>query len=217
MRLCKEKIVAMVICIVFMLIAGTCFYSEYIRIQNIFDKMYYTRVRAHYDWWGGALGGLGNKADSFSEMPQIKQISRDMESNYTSDGYFENFYKDEYLNDGEVISIACDRNESVLDIAVAKRVNGIDIIYRYSYDVKTKQLQENVECRTDVKYYINYQEALMIAETVGITNKELLEYRQYLLYDKLLTDWLDANLSRFSVKRWGRVKFIEVLPSESSK
>ena len=59
MRLCKEKIVAMVICIVFMLIAGTCFYSEYIRVQNIFDKMYYTRVRTHYDWWGGHWEDLG--------------------------------------------------------------------------------------------------------------------------------------------------------------
>ena len=44
---------------------------------------------------------------------------------------------------------------------------------------------------------------------------ELLKWRQYLLRDKLLKDWLDVTFSRFSAKRWGRVEFIEVLPLDS--
>jgi len=231
MRLCKEKIVAMVICIVFMLIAGTCFYSEYIRIKNIFDKMYYTRVRTHYDWWGGALGGGGNEPTSFSNMPQIVRISRDEESYYTDEGYFVNNYKGEYLGEGESLVIVCERNEKTMAIIAAKRFTEFKIIYRYTYDIKKRQLKEVVECRYGELYsgeaneypesYKEYsddlQEILLVIGDTGLTKEDLIQYKKYFLYDKLLTDWQAANDSRFSANRLGNVEFIEVLPLEANE
>jgi len=57
----------------------------------------------------------------------------------------------------------------------------------------------------------------MIAEEAGFSKEDLMEYKQYFLYDKLLTDWLEANESRFTIGSWGRVDFMEVLPLEGSK
>jgi len=155
-------------------------------------------------------------ASSFDIMPQIDG-PREWGRTIAYEGAFQNSYKEEYLEEGETISVVCERNYDALEIAVAKQLNGVRIIYRYSYDIKTKQLLENLECSVGGKYYMNSQEAFMIAEAAGITDDELIECRQYLLCDKLLTDWLDVTFSRFSTNRWGRVKFIEVLPSASSK
>ena len=222
-----KKIKSIVIYLGCFIFVGTLVYKQFIQIQNIFDQMYYTRIRTHYDWWGGALGGLGNPADSFSKMPQIKQISRDAESNFTSDGYFENSYKDEYIGDGESLVIVSDRNEKTMEIIAVKRFNEFDIIYRYTYDINTKQLKETVECdygeiynenpRFFREHTENPQEILLMIEKAGLTKEDLLQYKKYFLYDKLLTDWLDANFSRFSANRWGRVEYTEVLPLESSK
>ncbi|GLC80085.1 TipC family immunity protein [Lacrimispora brassicae] len=219
-----RKRIIIIICI---LLSGVFIYKQFIQIQNIFDQMYYTRIRTHYDWWGGALGGFGNKADSFSKMPQIKQISRDAESNYTVDGYFTNGYKEEYLSEGESLVITFDRNEKTMEIIAVKRFNEFDIIYRYTYDIKKKQLTETVECdygeiynenpRFFREHTKNPQEILLIIEKAGLTKEDLLQYKKYFLYDKLLTDWVDGNLTRFSANRWGRVEYTEALPLVSSK
>jgi len=213
MRLCKEKIVAMVICIVFMLIAGTCFYSEYIRVQNIFDQRYYTRIRTHYDWWEGALGGSGNKQSSFSKMPQIEPVSRDEESFYTEMQGFMNYYQDEYLREGESLVIDCRSNEKKVYIVATKRFNGFEIVYSYTYDIEEKCLQEKVGYVGE-KTTVDIQEVLLMVEKSGLTKEDLLQYKKYFLYDKLLTDWLAVNESGFSINDLGNVEFIEVLPLE---
>ena len=221
-----RDIKGIVFCLICFIFVGTLVFTQFIRIQNIFDQMYYTRVRSSYSWWG-----VGNDVTSFENMPQIKQISRDAESDYTIDGYFRNIYKDEYLSEGESLIIVFDRNEKTMEIIAVKRFNEFDIIYRYTYDIKKKQLTETVECdygelysgefneypESYKEHTKNLQEILLIIEEAGLTKEDLMKYKQYFLYDKLLTDWLDANLSRFSAKRWGRIEYIEVLPLETGK
>lgn len=226
MRRYKKKV--MVISLVCLLVLGNLIYKEFIRVQNIFDQMHYTRIRTHYDWWGGALGGFGNKADSFSKMPQTEPISRDEESFYTEMGVFDDSYKEEYLRQGESLVIVCDRTEKTVEIIAVMRFNEFDIIYRYRYDIKTKKLHENLECEYGERssgesneylegykeYSEDLQEILVIIEKSGLTKEDLIEYKKYFLYDKLLTDWLAANYSRFSIENLGNVEFIEVLPLE---
>jgi len=192
------------------LISGVCLivfiifvYKQFVQVKNIFDHMYYNTVQSSYPF------------SSFRRMEQIEDVYVDWGSSYAVDGIFDNDYKEEYLREVEQISVVCDRNNSTLEIIVAKQLRGVEIVFRYSYDVKTKQLLENMECLVDEKYYNNSQEVLMITEMAGITEDELLKWRQYLLRDKLLKDWLDVTFSRFSAKRWGRVEFIEVLPLDS--
>jgi len=150
--------------------------------------MYYTRIRTHYDWWEGGLGGFGNKVISFANMPQIKRISRDAESNYTTDGYFRNEYKDECLSEGESLIIVFDRNEKTMEIIAVKRFNEFDIVYRSTYDIKKKQLTETVECdygelysgefneypESYKEHTENLQEILLIIEKAGLTKEDLL-------------------------------------------
>ena len=213
-----RDIKGIVFCLICFIFVGILVFTQLIQIQNVFDQMYYNRIG-------------GQSSDTFSNMIQIEPVSRDAESNFRSDGYFENIYKDEYLNEGESLVIVCDRNEKTLGIIGVKRFTEFKIIYRYTYDIKTKQLHETVECLYGELYSgefneyreefrertKNPQEILLVIEEAGLTKEDLIKYKQYFLYDKLLTDWLDANLSRFSAKRWGRIEYIEVLPLETGK
>lgn len=224
----SKNIMIIVICI---LLTGLFVYKQFIRIQNIFDQMYYTRIRTHYDWWEGTMGGLGNKGTSFGKMPQIEPISRDSESVYTADGYFINDYKDSFLQEGERISIYFDRERKILMIAAQKQFSDFKLFYEYTYDVETKQINEAIHCtyvpldsgesNNNKKEFSEYtkdlKEILAIIEPAGLTENDLIQYKKYFLYDKLLTDWLNVNHSRFSVNQWGRVEYIEVLPLESSE
>ena len=209
----KKRIAIIVVSLTGLLLAGNSIYKNYIRIQNVFDQMYYTRIRTHYDWWCGALGGFGNKAISFSKMPQIEPVSRDEESYYTSEGYFQDFYLPEYLGKGERLSTVCSRNNGTVYIEAQKKFNEFTIAYYYEYDVKTKRMQEIVECYNEDEYLADIQEVYRMASEFGLSKKNLIGYKKYFLYDKLLTDWLAANSSRFSVSDWGNVEFVEVLPS----
>ena len=62
--------------------------------------------------------------------------------------------------------------------------------------------------------------SLWILGRLGVKSQEvkakedLLQYKKYFLYDKLLTDWLAVNESGFSINDLGNVEFIEVLPLE---
>ncbi len=210
-----KKIKSIVIYLVCFIFVGTLVYKQFIQIQNIFDQMFYTRIKSY----------------SFSNMQQIKPVSRDKESNYTSDGDFESDYKEEYLGEGESLAIVFDRNNKDMEIIAVKRFNEFRIVFRYTYDIKTKKLTETVGCRygelysgefnqysEDYKEHTeNLQEILLIIEKSGLTEEDLLQYKKYFLYDKLLTDWSDANFSRFSANRWGKVEYTEVLPLENSK
>ena len=216
MRQCVKKIRLIVIYLGFFILVGILFYKQFIQIQNVFDQMYYTRIRTHYDWWGGALGGLGNPADSFSKMSQIKPVSRNEESFYTEMRGFVNYYKEEYLREGESLVIDCRSNEKNVYIVATKRFNGFEIVYTYTYNIKNKYLQEKVGYFGE-KTTVDIQEVVLMAGESGLTKEDLLQYKKYFLYDKLLSDWLAVNGSRFSINDLGNVEFIEVLPFEVSE
>jgi len=212
-----------IITIVFALfLISLCIYKQFIRVQNIFDQIFYDRVQTSFEKLF-----VGS---SFDKMPQIDGVKQ-WGSTVDYYGEYENNYKKEYLNYGERIYIDCSSDSKVMIINAVKQFDGLKIIFSYTYDVRKKQLTETVECRYgelaygdrngDIVYYKEYiddlQEVLEFIEANGLTKEDLIKYKQYFLYDKLLTDWLDANYSRFSANRWGRVKYIEVLPLESSK
>lgn len=102
MKWSKGKLAIIVVCLVCLSFAGNLFYKEFIRTQNIFDKMFYTRIRTHYDWWGEPLGG------------------------------FSNDHKIECLREGERKNIFCSRNnlEKSVVITVRKQVDEFETTYQ---------------------------------------------------------------------------------------
>lgn len=79
--------------------------------------------------------------------------------------------------------------------------------YGELYSGESNEYLEDFKEHTD-----NLDEILLVIERVGLTKEDLLQYKKYFLYDKLLTNWLDANNSRFSVGvhrgvviRWQRI------------
>ena len=57
-----RDIKGIVFCLICFIFVGTLVFTQFIRIQNIFDQMYYTRVRSSYSWWG-----VGNDVTSFEK------------------------------------------------------------------------------------------------------------------------------------------------------
>ena len=212
-----------IITIVFALfLISLCIYKQFIRVQNIFDQIFYDRVQTSFEKLF-----VGS---SFDKMPQIDGVKQ-WGSTVDYYGEYENNYKKEYLNYGERIYIDCSSDSKVMKINAVKQFDGFKIMFSYTYDVRKKQLTEIVECHYgelaygdrngEIVYYKEYiddlQEVLEFIEANGLTEADLNKYKKYFLYDKLLTDWLDANFSRFSANRWGRVEYIEVLPLETSE
>ena len=212
----KKRIAVIVVSLICLLTVGNLIYKNYIRVQNVFDQMHYARTRSHYVWWGTAMGGGGNGEASFHKMPQIEPVSRDSESYYEAEGYFEDSYISDYLKEGERLEIVCYRDGEAVGIKAQKHFSEFTIIYYYDYDVKTKRMQESVECYNEDEYLSDIQEVCRMANEYGLSKEDLKKYKKYFLYDKLLTDWLAVNPSRFSINDWGRVEFIEVLPLESA-
>lgn len=69
----KKKVVIALFIITGMIIVGYSYYEHYTKIQNVFDHMFYTRVRTNYDWFGE------NKKTLFDNMEQLEDIPKDRE------------------------------------------------------------------------------------------------------------------------------------------
>lgn len=214
----KRAIMRNLLCLICLFLVGSFVYKHFIRVQNIFDQMYYNRVQTGFQEF--------LESASFDKMPQIDNGGKQWGRTVPYEGVFDNNYKKEYLNENERLFIVCERNQKVMSIEIVKQFDEFKICFQYIYDVRKKQLVEIISCGYgglnseetyrflgDFKEYTeDLDKILIIIEEAGLTKEDLLQYKKYFLYDKLLTDWLAVSKSRFTVERWGRVKFIEVLP-----
>ena len=116
-----KKIVIIAAVAVVILITGIFVYKNYIREQNVFDQMYYTRVHKYFDWFNP-----GNPRGLFSNMKQLYPVGRDEEQTYTSGGYFFELYRPEYIKKGDRLQIDFYSNDIVPD--------GIYITYQTNWE-----------------------------------------------------------------------------------
>lgn len=179
----KKFIIRLIIAFLLVGIIVGFIYFRYIRIQNVFDEMYYTRVHKTFDWWSP-----GDYRGMFGNMPQLKIVGRDVEQGNVSEGTFNERYQTKYLEDDEE-----------LEIDFFSKKNGAEFYISYAYVVDNKR-KWHIYCYTLEDRTLTY----------STNDKEHPEKKQF-LYDRFLNDWFEANegKTRFSMDNLGKVTMRE--------
>ncbi len=178
----RDKIIIITLLSIVLFVVGTNVAKKVIRERNVFDEMYYSRVhRTFVDFWG-AWGG--NFRTMFSNMPQMKSVSRDEEMINTQEGRFFECYKQEYLNDDERLHVSMYTDDKEMYITFSYDDEEGHKWYSYCYYVDDKQL---------------------VYETNDPDNTE----RKNFLYEIFLPDWFEANegMTHYSMDRLGKFTF----------
>lgn len=209
----KKKVVIGLFIFGGMIIAGYSYYQHYVKNQNVFDQMFYTRVRTHYEWFGG------NQKTSFNNMEQLEDISKDAELYSTQEGVFEESYKKDYTGEDNYITIDFYREEKIIIFSYRIEFPSEDerLWMTYTYDLERKKLiKEPLSIvssmyNSESQYNTDLFQIKDLLSRHNLTLQEIEQTQYWFLYDRILADWLDANKnqSRFSLENLGRFKFVD--------
>ena len=143
----RRSIFLIVFLIIVILLIGSRFYQQFIRIQNVFDQMYYTRVHERFDWWNP-----GNFRGLFENMEQLENAGRDTEQSSTWEGYFFEQYRPEFLEEGTSLKI--DFFMEPKEILIEYDTNDGEKFYIYRYYVQNRTLlyESNDPDNTDKEF-----------------------------------------------------------------
>ena len=208
-----------VLIIIFIICTGVFLFYKYYVIQNTFDQMYYTRIRYHYDWFGG------NRSTLFDNMKQLEGITRDGELAATQEGAFSNDYVPEYLPENGWLYICVDKNKRFVSFTYRitfDETNEIPyeeyIWLSYRYHLTTRELEkksvrlesERYPPEEDVRSTDNKEQISEFLETRDMTWEEIEEIYDWYFYDVFLTDWFEANVkhTRFSLDNLGKYTMV---------
>ena len=157
-------------------------YCTFIRERNVFDQMYYSRIHKSTE-----LAWFIDYRRLFRDMPQIRTPPRRADINSLWLGQsVDEFYDDNYLEDGHQISFTFFVDKPVMYIDYEIKTEDGREWYEYCYDVDKKTLT----------YYTSDRE-----------NTEMKNF----LFDRVLPDWFAANQgrARFSIENLGEYTLID--------
>ena len=200
-------ILASIACIV--VVTGVFFIMESRKIDNVFDEMY---LPIKYPAEG---------MPSFYYVPETGGL---MQSPY-SDYFYMGGYRAQYLRNGEHISIFLNFEKQRLLIFAAMEIeNSSCLSYDYAYYFKTKTLEIKpltIYTRDHAKLGVEAEindaaEVDAFLREHGITREYIERYKNYFLYDKILTDWVNGNSkhSKFNIGNYGDFKLEDNIFSE---
>ncbi|MBD5118930.1 MAG: hypothetical protein HDT37_07460 [Clostridiales bacterium] len=157
-------------------------YCSYVRVQNVFDQMYFSRTQ--FNSW---FGGFTNSRYLFEDVLQIKNPSKDTVNGTIEMGnkVYEH-YDSKFLEDGHRIAFCFNMTSHILYIDYTVETEGGQEWYEYIYNVDQKSL------------------------TYKTSNPENIEMKQF-LFDRVLPDWFAANglKTRFSLQNLGHYTLID--------
>ena len=188
--------IAILICLT--LVLGVFVIMGNRKIDNVFDEMYLS---------------VKNPRDSETHFYNMKEIGR-LTKLIDSDHYYMGVYNKAALNMGEDVDISVLTDSGIIYISATIEIeNSCCLFYKYEYSFKTENLEiYPVTILTygylelGVEDYIN--DPAQVAEFLhehGVSREFVEKYRDYFLYDKLLTDWVTGNgeRSKFTISSYG--------------
>lgn len=219
-----EKILTIILIFIVQafIMMGLLFLYYQRQVTNVFDEIYYSNYYGYFFenlrtetrminvdkisfWSEGGISSLGDGADHSAS------------------------YLDEYTNENERIILEfIGEGESLILGGSSKNMVISYLIYHdpmddtlaetdsfqiyMSYDVDTKELEyENIGVRA--KGEINTENMVLVVEFLnehGYTRSKIGELQEYVLYEKILTDWFyyNADTTRFSMERLGKFTLV---------
>jgi len=215
----KTKKVSIVLIILLAVCGGIFLFYKYYVIQNAFDQMYYSRVRHHYDWFGG------NRSTLFSNMKQLEGITKDGEMMATQDGMYTDVYSSEYIPENAWLHICTARNKKYISFSYkitfeeTQEIPYEEYIWlSFTYYLNTKELKKEAVLlesdrysTSDEKWYLDDKEQISeFLKSRDMTWEEIAEIYDWYFYDVFLTDWFEANArhTRFSLDNLGKYTMV---------
>ncbi len=142
-KLSGRSILALGIVAVILVFLGYRGYCTFIREQNVFDQMYYSRV---------CKGSFEERRRLFKDMPQLRAGE--------DDGYIENivgeYYDDDFLEKGQLIWLEFYRDDPSMVITYGVQTGNIynNYIYIYDPDKRTLTYHSSDPENTEMKNFL---------------------------------------------------------------
>jgi len=204
----KKKLVFSVISIVLCvaLISSGLFMWNSKRIHNVFDEMFVSVVMETGKFDLLYEANLRYKYPEFTHagFPFVKEIGKlahDPDMEY----FFWGGYKYNMLDDREDILLSFHLDRQVFHVAAYSEIENtrcLMITYTYNYKTKTLEIEPLAIFTYDydslgVEPLIdNGPQVSAFLHEHNISRESIEQYRDYFLYDKLLTDWVNGNGKR---------------------
>ena len=157
-------------------------YCRFIRVQNVFDQMYYSRTYTE-----SLFSDFVDHRTYFRTMPQLDNPARDQDRGtiWLGNSVCET-YDSRFLEEGHMIRLSFHMSSHMLYIDYFIRTDDGQVWYEYGYSVDDRTL------------------------TYNTSDPDNLEMKNF-LFDRVLTDWFEANApwTRFSLENPGRYTFID--------
>ena len=218
----KKVVVSVVVgVLVVALVLGGFFHWENRRIHNVFDEMYVSVVMQTRNWNVFHEAGMRFNYPEYTDarFGFVKETGR-MGLLMYSDHSFMSVYKETSLNAGEDVVIRVFSDDETMRIS-AYIETGIDqeLNFKYCYSFKSRTLEIEplkIYTRNADQYGVEAvvddgQQVSAFLHEHNISRAYIEGYRDYFLYDRLLTDWLTGNskYTKFAVDNYGDFKLID--------
>jgi hypothetical protein len=189
--------IAVILCII--LVLGIFFFMKSgEKMENIFDEMYLS------------IKNPTATESRFGFVREIEDVSLVSESDYLHSGV----YKSSALENGERITIFVNMKREEFSVCASIEIENTQcIFYTYDYNTETRVLDIKPiillaynYLELDVEQYIEDAKRLdAFLREHQVTREYIEKYRDYFLYDKVLTDWVKGNgeRSKFTVGNYG--------------
>lgn len=202
----------LILALIFIIGSGHYLFKT-IKVKNVFDEMYYAQFQS--------IPGLYTST-SYSGLIKadiLKSLPRNVRNHYS---YLKTeYYKIEAMNEGERITLVFfqDENEGeILEyVGIMEGKREVALRYNYIYEVETQTMKivkpdlVASEYRETENSTNDPKEIMKFLQENNLTEKDLKDYQNYFLYEKVLSDWFEHNPnSRFSMDDLGDVEIIEV-------
>ena len=218
----KRVVVSVVVgVLVVALVVGGFFHWENRRIHNVFDEMYVSVVMQTRNWnvfhEAGVRFNYPEYTDArFGFVKAINGLAHDIDNK----DFFWGGYDKGALKDTEDISIYVHLDDQDFFLAFDYEIEQDKYLkYRCVYSFKTKAFEIEplkIYTRNADQYGVEVvvddgQQVSAFLHEHNISRESIERYRDYFLYDKLLTDWITDNSkhTKFAVDNYGDFKLID--------
>ncbi|EAC2412636.1 hypothetical protein AF435_14410 [Listeria monocytogenes] len=200
----KKKITWIVVGSLILLIPLIFIVYNKMKIQNIFDEIYYDSVEATGEGFQrrsslGNIKGMSASATNLTGIATSKGEKAIMES-----------YESKSLNPPmKSLSITNNSTKKYLVIGYSYKVTStIMIFFENHYDVRTKKLKSELSFIDSGKRITTKKEVNELISKYNITDEQLKTWYEQGMNKILLKDWLSVYPSNYSDERLGNVDVI---------
>jgi hypothetical protein len=194
--------ILVIFCIAFAI--GVFLIMELRRSDNVFDEMYQS---------------VNNPKTTNARFGFVRSIGGIVQPSDLHDFYMASFEKSMLEKGEDIFLTICTRSNTISIMTKIEIENSQCLYYRYNYNYSTKTLTiQPITVRIlnyielEVESFVDNPTLILnFIQENNISHEFIEQYRDYFLYEKLLTDWIIGNGERslFTIGNYGEFTLID--------